>query len=847
MSGWRLAFRMALREARASLPKFLFVVFGVAAGVGALTGVRGFSASFFDALRREARTLMAADLSVRIFAAPTPPQEEAMQRWMKLGAQRTQILELVSMLGRNGQPPALVSVKAIDPHVYPFYGQVQLEPPQPLREALSADAIGVSDDLMVRFQLAPGDTVKLGDSLFRVVGVVRMEPDRMTGSLNVGPRVLVSQEGLERSGLLAFGSRSAQRFLFKLPPQGIDVTRMRADLRQALPEALIADFTETHPAITRALNRSTTFLSLVSLIALIVGALGVATAIHAHIQQRLDSVAILKCLGASSAQIIRIYTLQTALLGLAGGLAGLAVGAGVQRLFPLLLSRFFQFTQGTNWSPAFAVEGVLTGMLVSLLFTLPPLLSVRKVKPALIFRREMPEMRPPWRVRVRHQLGPAGVGLLILAGLGGVAAWLAESVKMGLYFAGGLTVSLLLLGGVAWLLLRGVRWVITRSRLRMPMAARYGLANLYRPGTHAASVLVALGVGVMFTLTVYLVQKSLLREVAGAAPPNAPNVFLINVTEREREGVQALLDAETGERAKDRAQIVPLVQARLVSINGQPMDRKSLRGFSRRFFQTRQVTWVERQPQEVQIRQGQWFDAGTPAVSLSEDAARTLEVKPGDMLRWWSTGREFDVQVSAVHRIQSVQMGPSSEFLFSKAALSGLPAQYVGGLRIPRDRVTSLQKRMYERYPTVTVINFADVLAIVQDVVDQVSLVVQFISGFAILAGAIILASTVAGTRFRRMRETAVLKTLGARRGRLIGIFSAEFAVLGAVAGLLGSLLATAFSRLLMTRLLDAPFQFDWRSNLFTVLLTALLAVGAGWTASLRILNQKPLEVLRDE
>lgn len=846
MTGWTLAFRMAVREARASLPKFLFVVFGVAAGVGALTGVRGFSAAFFDALKREARTLMAADLSVRLFASPTPRQEEAMQTFMRRGAQRTHVLELVSMLGREGRPPALVSVKAVDPAAYPYYGQLKLDPPVPLREALGPGTIAVSDDLLVRFDLRPGDSVKLGDGMFRVLGVVAMEPDRMTGSLNVGPRVLISHEGLKTSGLLTFGSRSAQRFLFKLPPRGIDVLQMRAELKRALPEALIADYTETHPAITRALNRSTTFLSLVGLIALIVGAIGVGTAIHSHIQQRLDTVAIIKCIGGRSSQIIRIYALQAAMLGLAGGFAGLFVGAGVQRLFPLLLARYFQFTGGTSWSASFAVEGVLTGLLVSLLFTIPPLLGIRQVKPALIFRRLSPEVRPPFWKRLRAQIPALLAGAAILAGLGAIAAWLAESARMGFYFVGGLIVSLLLMAGVSWLLLRFVRWLITGSKLRLPMAARYGLANLYRPGSHATSVLVALGTGVMFTLTVYLIQTSLLGEIAGAAPPNAPNVFLINITERERAGVQQILDAQPELQGKGR--IEPLVSARIVAVNGVALERgQRLRGFSRRFLQTRQYTWVDRKPDDVLVRKGEWWKPDSPSVSVSEDVSDTLSVKPGDTLRMWSAGREFDVPVSSVHRVQAVRMGPQPDLLFNPVALKGLPVQYVGGLRMPGVKVAAFQKTMYERYPTVTVINFAEVFAIVQEVVDRVSLVVRFISGFTILAGAIILASTVAGARLRRMRETAVLKTLGARRNRLIGIFSAEFALLGAVAGILGSTLATGFSRLLMTRLFDSPFRVDWLPNLATVAFTAVLAVAAGWVASLRILGQKPLEVLRDE
>jgi putative ABC transport system permease protein len=839
---------MAWREARASAPKFAFVIFGVAAGVGALTGVRGFSAAFHEALRREARTLMAADLTIRQFTAPAAAQEREIAAWEKRGARLSRITETVSMLSAGeAAAPVLVSVKAVDPSTYPWYGKVTLEPAQALKDALTPDAMAVSDDLLLRLNLNVGSVVKLGEAQFRVCGVVRMEPDRMTGSLNVGPRIMISRAGLERTGLMTYGSRASHRLLWKLPAEGVDVGRMRASLKKAFPESLITDYRETHPFITRALDRSTTFLSLVSMIALIVGALGVATAIHSHIQQRLDTIAILKCLGARSGQIIRMYTLQTLLVGLAGGLAGVIVGAGVQRLFPVLLKRYFQF-ESIPWSPSFAVEGLAAGMLVALLFTLPPLLAIRAVKPAVIFRREMAEVRPGWRVRVRRQMAAAGAGAVILGGLGGVAAWLAESFRMGAWFVGGLAGALLLLAGVAWLLLRGLRLLVRWLPWRLPVALKHGMANIYRPGNHAASVLVSLGIGVMFTLTIYLVQNSLLKEVVGAAPKGAPNVFLINITPKGVEEVRAFLNEQ--KQAEAPPKLAPIVAARLLSVDGRPLEQlKQAEGERRQRNFTRQVTWVETLPEDIEVRAGAWWKEGEAErlVSVSEDANKTLQAKPGSVLKWVSTGREFEVKVAAIHRGKSVRQGASDEYLFNKAALDGLPAQWYGTLRLPPGAVAAFQRDSYKKFPTVTVINAADVVSIVQEVVDQVALVIRFISAFAILAGAIILASTVAGTRLRRTRESAVLKTVGARRGTLVSIFSVEFAILGAVAGLMGGAMATAFARILLTRLLDAKFDPELLPNLITVVLTTALAVAAGWLASVKILAQRPLEVLRDE
>jgi len=858
LASWKLAWRVARREARASAPKFLFAVLGVATGVGALTGVRGFADAFQEELRRQARTLMAADVSIRQFTELTPEQQKCVDGYVRRGARVTRISETVSMLG-SGQPdgvPTLVSVKAVDPAVYPFYGRVTLDPDRPLKEALDAQSVAVSDDVPIRLNVQTGSMVKLGVAEFRIVGTVTSEPDRMTGSLNLGPRLLISREGLERTGLMTFGSRASQRILFKLPqagtqqsgtPRPINLGAMRNELKQVFPEAMVADYRESHPIIRRALERSTTFLSLVSLIALVVGALGVATAIHAHMQQRLDSIAIMKCLGARSSQIVAIYSLQAALLGLAGGVGGMAVGFAVQRAMPLLLAKFFLFDHALAWSPAFAIQGVGVGLLVSLLFTIPPLLSIRQIKPAAIFRREMAEVRPPIRVRIQRALPAFGAGLVILGCVGLIAGWLAESLKMGSYFVGGIAVSLLLLAGVAWLLLRGLRWLVQKAPVRWSVEWRQGMANLYRPGNHAPSVLVALGIGVTFTLSVYLLQKSLLQEVASAAPPGAPNVILINITDAERDGVQKLLDDLKG--LKTKPVVEPLVAVRLESIDGRPVKDLGLKGFERRYQSTRQVTWAERPPEDLLARQGAWWKPGdaAPHVAIVEDMAATLKLKVGMKLKWSAIGRDFETPVSAIFRQRAVRTGPQMDVLFNQVALDGLPVQYLGLVRLTGKQIGAFQRKVYQAYPTVTVINTADVMLLVQQVVDQVSLVVRFIAAFAILAGAVILASTVAGTRFRRVRETAVLKTLGAKRFTLAGIFSVEFLILGLVAGGMGSALATAFTRVLMTKLLDAEFHVEWAPVLLTTAMTALLAVAAGWIASLKILSQKPMEVLRDE
>jgi putative ABC transport system permease protein len=849
---WVTAFKIAWREARSSSFKFLFVILAVAIGVGSLTGVRGFSHAFNAMLLAQARTLMAADLSLRVFELPTAEQNATMDDLLKHGVQRTWITETLTMAaGEQSKAPMLVSIKAVDPKVYPFYGEIRISPPAPLATALTSSTVAVSDDVLLRLNLKIGDNVRLGGQEFRIIGQVTYEPDRMLGSLNVGPRVMMTREGLDRTGLMLPGSRAAERFLFRLQPGSPSIADIRVRLKKAFPEALIADYRETHPIITQGLSRATTFLSLVSLITLIVGAIGVATAMHAHIQQRMDSIAIMKCLGARSKHLMRIYLIQTVALGMAGGLLGVGIGLGVQRVFPQFIARYFQLQPSTSWDLITAGQGIAISVLATLLFTLPPLLSIRRIRPNLILRREMSETKPNWRSRLVQARASILAGTIIVLGIGGIAMSFATGTrndiwKTGAYFAGALVVSLAVLSGIAWIMLRGLK---IASRRALPTSIRHGIANLYRPGNHAQTVLVALGIGVMFTLTVYLVERGVIAQMNRTAPPGMPNVFLIDIAPQNRDAVLALLKQQRG--IEGAPELIGTVAAKLVDIDGREVEKMVLKGWPRRFRYPRSVTSATAISGQVEILQGKWLTSPKPnesaQVCVSEEAAKPLKIDLGAMMRWTVSGRELTARVECIHRVDSIHLAGRVEFIFSPGALSGFPVIYYGSVRAQPKSVPALQQSLYEHFPTVTVVNMADVLQTFQGVVDQIAMVIRFISMFAILAGAIILSSSVAGTRFRRMREVVILKTLGATRWRVSRIFSVEFLVLGAVAGTMGSLLANGFANLLLKRTLDAQMTFPILPAVFAVLATALIANVAGWMASFRILGQKPLEILRDE
>ena len=832
-------FRMAWREARASSGRFIFVILAIAAGVGALSGVKGFNESVRYTLLAEARTLLGADLVIRLSVEPTEEELAFLEELRVRGIDSTPVTETVSMSSSAAHPqPLLSSIKAADLSVYPYYGTLEFDPPEP---DLADDAVIVSSDLLLRLDVDVGDTIQVSAGEFRIGAVAVREPDRMTTGFTLGPRVLMTRSGYDHAGLNVRGSRATQRLLLRLP-EGTDLEETRREIRDVFGRrARVSDFTEENRTLSRGLRRATTFLSLVSLIALIVGGLGVATSIEGHLRQKMDSIAMIKCLGGRSGQVMRIYLAQAFLLGLAGSVLGVILGFGAQLVFPRFLVEYFDVEVHLIASVAPIVQGLLAGLLTALLFTIPPLLSISRIRPALIFRRDMEEAASVPRDRRSY----AAFGVIAI-GLWAMAVWIGGSFDVGSIFAGSLVASVLLLATVG----KGLMLVIRRTSRRFSASwhpsLRHGVANLYRPGTHMVAVLVALGIGVMFTLSVQLLETTLIDQLQASAPPEMPNVYMINITDRERDGLWDLL--ETQEGVIEAHPPSPAVAGMLHRVNDVPIEEMNLVEGERRYLRVQfQLTWSDEPPAATEILEGEWWEPGTPEalVSVEENAAGILRLSPGDTVEWNVGGRITSAGVANVRRTDGTRAGANNQFILTPGTLREFPGVYYGALRVEKDKVGALQRAVFERYPSVTVVNAADIIDIVQEMIGRMSLVVRFVSAFAILGGIIILASSIAGTRYRRMREAAILKTVGATRARIVAIFSVEFLILGLAAGFIGSLLAATFTALVVYELMDGTYVVDWAPLAIAVVLTASLAVVTGWAASYRILGQKPLEVLR--
>jgi putative ABC transport system permease protein len=908
---YRSAAKIAAREMRSSRGKFLFVLLSVAIGVAALTGVRGFSSSFRATLLMRARSIMAADLAARMYQDPTPDQQQALDQLTSQGIQTTTVTEMLSMASSpKSLDPILVSLKAVDPALYPFYGDVDLSPAQSLRSALTPTTIAVGDDLLLRLNLHVGDSLKVGTSTFRIAASVVNEPDRLSGNFAAGPRVLIARSALASTGLLAPGNHATQRFLYKMPPptdgrpvSDTAVAALKTKLVALLPEAQITDYRETNPALTEGLDRATSLLSLMSLVALVLGAVGVAMAMRAHLAQRLDTIAIMKSLGARSSQIIKIYLLQTLLLGLAGGTLGVLLGLAVQLAFPLVLGKLINVPTDLHLQPRAIFAGLGAGILTTLLFTLPPLLDIRNVKPSLILRRDTESDTPeqtqslwrqflnrlpwlllsilftaftlkperhhwpnhtlafileytilfaaaafgPWLIRTgRKNPSQLIAFVLILTGLALIATTLSDSREVGEAFSVGLVLVLLVLLAASSAVLAGLRFFLNRSRLHLPSPLRHGLANLYRPGNPSAALLAALGLGIMQIMTVYLVQRAVVTELHISSAPNLPNVFLIDIANPEIDGIRTLLQSQPSITAPP--ELLPIVSSRIEAIDDVPAAQAKLKNFPRRMLRSISLTWSDAAPPGTRIVSGTWWSPNEPKpeLAITQQLADSLNVHLGSTITFAAQDSQIIATVVAITHPDGQHAYARAPFTLNRRALSGLPVIWNGGIHVDPAQVSQLQRALYLAYPTVTVINVAQALETVRAVVIQISYVIQFLAAFSIFAGVIILASSIAGTRYRRIREVVVLKTLGATRARIATIFSIEFAVLGLVAGTVGIVFANLIARTLLHQL-NLAYFYQVPLNLAVLLAAAALTVATGWIASHRILGQKPLEVLREE
>jgi putative ABC transport system permease protein len=840
--------RMAWRETRGAWRHF-GVFFGcVALGVAALVSVGTFARNLDHTLAREARTLTGGDLELRSARALADGERTALAE-LGAGAVTTGVREVVGMARDPARGATLlVELKAIE-REYPLYGRVETAPAAPL-DALLADRDGdagivVEPRLLERLGLTVGDPLIVGATRFRVAAVLVREPDRPTGLVSLGPRALVSGTALERTELLQVGSRVRYRTLVRLPA-GASARAAAADLGRVLadPAVRVTAYDEAQPGLRRFLAQLATYLGLVGLASLLVGGVGIASSVTTFLRRQLGTIAILKCLGAGWRGLLVTYLAQTLAVGFLGSLAGAGLGVAAQPMLVRALAPFAPFRLDVQLDTGTIVRGLALGVLTSLLCALWPLLAIRAVPPSLIFRRDV--AAGAWRPR-----RPWFAALPIVAGLAVLAVWQVGSLKIGSIFIGAALAALALLFGFSHGLVRLARRL---PRLR-GLAWRQGLAGLDRPGGHTVRVVMALGVGVMLLVAVALLEASLGHQLAYEQKRDAPTFFFIDVQPDQRDAFGRLVADVGGGGA---LALTPIVRARLAAIEGAPVtraliDRRKRETPDKVWYLTREyvLTWATEPPAGTVIVGGRWWTPGEaaarPRVSVEEEAAKYFGIGVGATLAFDVQGLPVEAEVTSLRRVDWQTLTANFFMILSPGALDGAPATYMATARVPAAVETQLQDKVVAAFPNVTAIPLRGVLARVAEVLDQIAFAVRFMALFTIAAGLVVMAGALAATRYQRLYESVILKTLGATRWAIARAFAVEYACLGATAGLGGTLLAAVLAWIVLRFVLDTPWTLEPETLLLGVLLTTAGSLAIGLLATVRLIGRAPLSVLRQE
>ncbi len=861
----RTLFRQIAREARGARGRVIFFILCLAVGVGAVVAVAGFSSSLRATLAREARQLLAADLRVRGQQPVPAAVDELLAAEAAAGVRATRLTEMVTVAAAprtsaGAGRSQLVELKAVDGE-FPFYGTLSLSPERPLSALLADGGVVVAPELLARLALRIGDPISIGGKLFTLRGTVLAEPDRLGNAFTLGPRLFLSGESLRATGLIALGSRVTHRLLVKLPEATPAEATPAAEafaarLRGALGDPAfyrIETAAEGQPEMRRGVDRTERFLGLVALLSLVVGGVGVAQTVRAWLASRLDSIAVWKALGARPREILAIYLGQTVLLAAAGSLAGVALGLALERLVPTLAGDLLPVLPPIELQPLAVLRGLGLGLGISLLFALPPLLAALAVPAARVLRREI-EPLPPSRLVI------AVTALALLAGLTLVAGVQARSLALGAAFAGGLAVTAAALALGARGLILGVRRL---PRLRLPLALRYGLAALGRPGAPTVASVVALGLGAMVVVGMRTVEHGLTTRLRSDLPANAPTAFLIDIQPDQWAGVRAEIE-RAGATSVDS---VPVVMARLSAIDGTAVatladarekerdaaareadDADEERGQRGRWALTREqrLTSLERLPADNTLLAGElWGTPEVAEVSVEEEYARDLGLKIGSQIVFDVQGVPVALTVTSLRKVRWESFNINFFWVVEPGVLDRAPQMRIASVRLPAGGEQQLQDALAATTPNVTVFGIREVLEKVSAVLERIALGVRFLGGFTVLAGLSILAGAVAAGAAQRGREAALGKALGMTRLQVATLFATESAIVGLLAGTIGAVAGTALAAVVLEKGMEIPFQLEVVPPLVAILLAAVFAAAAGLAASARPLAQRPIEALR--
>jgi len=843
----KFVLRMAGRETRASWRRLLFFFVCIAVGVAAIVALRSVIRSVREVLGREARSLIAADVLIATNREWVPEKRAALEgRLADAGSTaRTDTIETPTMVrpaDRSKAVARMVELKAVQA-AFPLYGTITVEGATYSHDLLKNHGALVRPELLTALGVKVGDDLVIGERPFTIRGVIASEPGRNIGAFSLGPRVLIDYDDVASTGLLTFGSRARRVLLARVPEGNIQplVKAIDDDFRDDFINA--RSYRSTDDAIGRDFDRAEDYLSLVGLVIVILGGIAVSSVTRVFILQKIRSIAVLKCLGATSRQITTVYMLQVTALGLAGSLLGVAIARATVAAVPLAFgsgstSLLAQANYDISWPVA--LQGVAIGVLISILFSIVPLLHVRMIKPSLLLRDEVVRQRRDW-TRI---LATAGVAAALVA----VAAWQAASLRIGVVVCVGFAVLafVLLMAG------RGLVALVSPLARAPSFPLRHAVLHLSRPGNQTRVVLLAVGLGAFFIVGIRSLQASLLEEFTIQVGEDAPDMFLMDIQRQQAPGVRAFLSDPS--RGVGQWKLIPVLRARVTGVSGRETNLESFEDVRARGSLAREYTITYRPALESNERivEGTFWNgsAAEPEVSIEKGIHERFRIGVGDVVRFDILGRIVNARVTSIREVDwKDSRAGGFMFVFRPGALDQAPQTFIAPLKGPAGSSARalFQHDLVERFANVSVIDFHDILETVRDVMSKVTLAITVVGGLVLFSGGLILVGAVAMTKFQRVYEAAVFKTLGASTRAITKMLLLEYGVLGTLAGVVGSLGAVALTWGVSRYALDMPWRVFVGEHVGGVALTAALVAAIGVVSSLDVLRNKPLATLRAE
>ena len=873
------------RESRSARRRLLLYMSAISLGVAALVAIDSFADNVTRSIREQSRSLLGGDISFtsrRPFSAAQNAILDTLRIREKAQYSRVVTFPSMALVPRSGAT-RLVQVRAVSSN-FPFYGVITTRPAGKWRELQSGPNALVDPSLLVALDARLGDTLTLGLGKFVIAGTLENVPGAPGVAEIIGPRIFIPERYLPETQLLVFGSTAEYGVLAKLP-SSTDPLKAVSPLRPSLDRTQLraVTVTQSEENSTEAIQELSEFIGIVGLVALLLGGVGVASGVRAFVSRKIDTVAILRCLGASSGQVLAMYVAQAAAMGLIGALAGAALGVAVQFGLPSVFGDFLPVDVAVSLEPAAILTGIAVGGWIALIFSLRPLLALRNVSPLQTLRRDADSeiLRMRWNDVPRVLVNVALAGSVVA-----IAVFRSSEIQQGLWISAATLAVLGILTASAVFL----SWIARKTlRQRWPYVVRQGVANLYRPANQTRSVILSLGFGAFLITTLYLVQSNLLRRFEFNAAASEANLVFFDIQDDQFGGVDSLVRARG-----EVLQTAPVITMRIAAINDRRAEdivaqfraRRTSDSLARarggaaadsveaaseareRAAGATQPSgrpgWALRREYRSTYRdsvtsgekvvEGKWFSeaalrgtSDTGEVSFEKDVAGELRVRLGDIVTWNVQGVEIPTRVTSLREVTWARFEPNFFAVFSPPSMRAAPKQHVILAAVDSAPVVArLQRDIVVRYPNVSSVDLSLIRQTIERIVAKVSTAVRFMALFSLAMGIPVLFSAVAATRRDRIREGVLLKTLGATRGQIMRILLAEYALLGLLGSMTGMVLAIGGGWALTHFVFEAEFSPALVPAFLIAAAMLALTIAIGLLAGRDVFRETPMSALRE-